>query len=150
MVDFFIVVSFSLMVVFVFTNAVLRYVANSGITQVEELGRYLFVWISFLGAIAAYKEKRHVGISLLLDHLSGIPKTILTTAGYLVIIGTLVVVFWGSLLYVRTTAASLGPATGIPLACVSISLTIMILAIAGIVLSDMVRYYRSLFLTEEK
>ena len=44
-----------LMVVLVFGNVVLRYLANSGITVSEELSRWLFVWMTFLGAIVALK-----------------------------------------------------------------------------------------------
>jgi len=43
----------ALMVVLVFGNVVLRYVFNSGITMSEELSRWLFVWLIFLGAIIA-------------------------------------------------------------------------------------------------
>ena len=46
-----------LMVVLVFGNVVLRYAANSGITVSEELSRWLFVWMTFLGAIVALKEQ---------------------------------------------------------------------------------------------
>ncbi len=38
------VVSLALMVVLVFTNVVLRYAFNSGLTVSEELSRWLFVW----------------------------------------------------------------------------------------------------------
>lgn len=37
------------MVVLVFTNVVLRYALNSGIAVSEELSRWLFVWLTFLG-----------------------------------------------------------------------------------------------------
>jgi TRAP-type transport system small permease protein len=39
------------MVVLVFTNVVLRYAFGSGITMSEELARWFFVWLVFLGAI---------------------------------------------------------------------------------------------------
>ena len=43
--------SLALMVVLVFTNVVLRYALNSGIAVSEELSRWLFVWLTFLGGI---------------------------------------------------------------------------------------------------
>ena len=41
----------AIMVVLVFGNVVLRYAFNSGITVSEEVSRWLFVWVTFLGAI---------------------------------------------------------------------------------------------------
>ena len=40
----------ALMVVLVFGNVVMRYAFNSGFTLSEELSRWLFVWLTFLGA----------------------------------------------------------------------------------------------------
>lgn len=45
------------MVVMVFGNVVLRYAFNSGIAISEEVSRWLFVWITFLGAIVAVRER---------------------------------------------------------------------------------------------
>lgn len=47
----------AIMVVLVFGNVVLRYFFNSGITWSEEMSRYLFIWLTFLGAIGAFKTK---------------------------------------------------------------------------------------------
>ncbi|MBU0892182.1 MAG: TRAP transporter small permease subunit, partial [Gammaproteobacteria bacterium] len=44
------------MVVLVFGNVVLRYVFNTGITISEELSRWLFVWLTFMGAVVALRE----------------------------------------------------------------------------------------------
>ena len=43
----------AVMVILVFGNVVMRYGFNSGITMSEELSRWLFVWLTFLGAIVA-------------------------------------------------------------------------------------------------
>ena len=40
------------MVLFVFLNVVLRMVFNSGLTWSEELARYLFVAVTYIGAIS--------------------------------------------------------------------------------------------------
>jgi TRAP-type C4-dicarboxylate transport system permease small subunit len=55
----------ALMVVLVFGNVVLRYGFNSGITVSEELSRWLFVWMTFLGAVVAVKENAHLGTDML-------------------------------------------------------------------------------------
>jgi TRAP-type transport system small permease protein len=64
------VAALAIMVVLVFTNVVLRYVFNSGITVSEELSRWLFVWLTFLGAIVAMHEGSHLGTDILVSRLS--------------------------------------------------------------------------------
>ena len=64
-----IVALLALMVVLVFGNVVLRYAFNSGITISEEMSRWLFVWMTFLGAIVALHERKHLGTDMLLSRL---------------------------------------------------------------------------------
>ena len=63
------VLMLALMVVLVFGNVVLRYGFNSGITVSEELSRWLFLWMTFLGAIVALKEHGHLGTDVLVARL---------------------------------------------------------------------------------
>lgn len=58
-----------LMVVLVFGNVVLRYGFNSGITVSEELSRMLFVWLTFVSAIVALRERAHLGVDTLVRKL---------------------------------------------------------------------------------
>ncbi|KAA0073176.1 TRAP transporter small permease [Tardiphaga sp. P9-11] len=58
------------MVVLVFGNVVLRYVFNSGIAISEELSRWLFVWMVFLGAIVGLREHAHLGVDSFVKLLS--------------------------------------------------------------------------------
>ena len=50
------------MVLMVFGNVVLRYVFNSGIVVSEELARFCFVWLTFIGAIVAVRDNAHLGM----------------------------------------------------------------------------------------
>ena len=59
----------AIMVVLVFGNVVLRYAFNSGITVSEEVSRWLFVWLTFLGAIIAMREHGHLGVDSLVKRL---------------------------------------------------------------------------------
>jgi len=59
----------ALMVLMVFGNVVLRYGFNSGITASEELSRWLFVWMTFLGAIVAVRKHAHLGTDALVSRL---------------------------------------------------------------------------------
>ena len=57
------------MVIMVFGNVVMRYGFNSGITLSEELSRWLFVWMTFLGAVVALNERGHLGTDSLIARL---------------------------------------------------------------------------------
>ncbi|HSI41351.1 MAG TPA: TRAP transporter small permease [Xanthobacteraceae bacterium] len=59
----------AIMVVLVFGNVVLRYGFNSGITLSEEVSRWMFVWLTFLGAIVALREHAHLGVDSLVRRL---------------------------------------------------------------------------------
>ncbi|HWP12259.1 MAG TPA: TRAP transporter small permease, partial [Ramlibacter sp.] len=59
----------ALMVVLVFGNVVLRYGFNSGITLSEELSRWLFVWMTFIGALTALRSHAHLGTDSLVSRL---------------------------------------------------------------------------------
>lgn len=60
----------AVMVVLVFGNVVLRYGFNSGLALSDELSRWLFVWITFMGAVVAMKEGTHLGTDTLISRLS--------------------------------------------------------------------------------
>ena len=64
-----IVVSLALMVIMVFSNVVLRYLFNSGITVSEELSRFLFLWLIFVGSIVVMRERGHLGVDSLIVRL---------------------------------------------------------------------------------
>lgn len=59
----------AVMVVLVFGNVVLRYTFNSGITVSEELSRWLFVWLTFMGAVVALRDQGHLGTDVLVSRL---------------------------------------------------------------------------------
>ncbi|TAG71414.1 MAG: TRAP transporter small permease subunit, partial [Burkholderiales bacterium] len=57
------------MVVMVFGNVLMRYLFNSGILISEELSRYAFIWLTYLGAMIAMREGGHLGVDTLIKHL---------------------------------------------------------------------------------
>lgn len=63
------VVSLALMVIMVFGNVVMRYAFNSGLTLSEELSRWLFVWLTFMGGVVALNERAHLGTDTLISRL---------------------------------------------------------------------------------
>ena len=76
----------AVMVVLVFGNVVMRYAFNSGITMYEKLSRWLFVWMTFLGAIVALKERGHLGTDMLVSRLGPIGKKFCLALSYVLMI----------------------------------------------------------------
>ena len=76
----------ALMVVMVFGNVVLRYGFNTGITMSEELSRWLFVWMTFLGSLVALRNHAHLGTDTLVSRLPTKGKKICLGATHLLMI----------------------------------------------------------------
>jgi TRAP-type C4-dicarboxylate transport system permease small subunit len=76
----------AVMVVLVFGNVVMRYAFNSGITMSEELSRWLFVWMTFLGAIVALKEHGHLGTDMLVSKLGPTGKRFCLALSYVLML----------------------------------------------------------------
>ncbi len=99
----------ALMVVLVFTNVVLRYGFNSGLTISEELSRWLFVWITFLGAIVAMRDGAHLGTDMLVSRLGVTGKKICLALGHILMLFTCWLLFKGSWDQVQVNLESLSP-----------------------------------------
>jgi TRAP-type C4-dicarboxylate transport system permease small subunit len=63
------VVCLAVMLVMVFGNVVLRLFFNTGIDLSEEIPRFAFVWMTFLGAIVGMRKRAHLGVDMLVRAL---------------------------------------------------------------------------------
>ena len=54
------VAMFVAMVGIIFFQVIMRYVFNNSLSWSEELGKFLFVWISWLGISIGHKRKEHI------------------------------------------------------------------------------------------
>jgi TRAP-type transport system small permease protein len=103
----------ALMVVLVFTNVVLRYGFNSGITESEELSRWFFVWLTFLGAVIAVHEHGHLGTDFLIGRLNVMGQKICLVLGYILMLFMCWLIFKGSLEQTMINMSVQAPATGL-------------------------------------
>jgi TRAP-type C4-dicarboxylate transport system permease small subunit len=86
----------AVMVVLVFGNVVMRYAFNSGFTVSEELSRWLFVWLTFLGAVVALHENAHLGTDMLVGKLGPAGKRAALGAALLLMLACLWLIFRGT------------------------------------------------------
>ena len=108
----------ALMAIFVFANVLMRYFFHSGLTWAEEISRFLFVWLIFLGSIVGFKANEHLGIDTLVRKLSPKGKRVLFIINCLIILATLAVTLHGCWYLVAINFDQSSPALGIPYAYV--------------------------------
>jgi TRAP-type C4-dicarboxylate transport system permease small subunit len=106
----------AVMVILVFGNVVLRYAFNSGITASEELSRWLFVWMTFLGAIVAIHERAHLGTDLLIARVGPAGRKAFAAVGLALMLYCCWLVFQGSLAMVRVNLDTTSPVLEWPMA----------------------------------
>jgi TRAP-type C4-dicarboxylate transport system permease small subunit len=116
--EFTLVVMLSAMVIMVFGNVVLRYGFNDGIISSEELSRFLFIWITFLGAIVTMRENGHLGLDSIVRKLSLRGKKIAFGLSNLMMLGCCVLMFYGTLKQHSINATTASAVTGIPMSWV--------------------------------
>ncbi len=125
------VIILTLMVVIVFVNAVCRYAFNSGFIATEEILRYLFIYMTFLGVVEVACVRGHISVTVLTDFLPRRIRTVVYLLGYFLILYAMWVLFDGSLMFYEESETSVGQVTGLPYRVIIASI---IFAAAGVAL----------------
>jgi TRAP-type transport system small permease protein len=107
------VVLLACMVIMVFGNVVLRWTVNSGIEVSEEMSRFFFVWLTFIGAVVVARENAHLGVDALTGKLGPKGRLVCMVASDLLILFCCAVFFWGTHRQAFVNATNIAPVTGI-------------------------------------
>ena len=113
LLDALIAIALAVMVVLVFGNVVLRYAFNTGITVSEELSRWLFVWLTFMGAVVALKDRGHLGTDMLISRLPRAGRRLCAVVGQVLMLWVTWLLFSGSLQQARINADVTAPTSGL-------------------------------------
>ena len=106
----------SVMTLVVFLQVVFRYVLGRPLDWSEEMARYLFVWLSVLGAALGVQKGGHFGLDFFRRMLPGPGKRFIRIlVDFLMAVVVLVILFQGITL-VQMTRLQLSPAMSIPMA----------------------------------
>lgn len=106
------------MALMVFVNVVLRYAFNSGLTVSDEMSRYFFVWLTFIGAVVTFREYGHLGVETLVALLGRSGRIVCMILTNLVIILCSAIFFWGTWNQLPINASMAAPVTGLSMAWV--------------------------------
>src|SRR5262245_38517764 len=101
------------MVVMVFGNVLLRWFFDSGIDVSEEMSRFFFVWLTFIGAVVVTREHAHLGVDALVAALGARGRLICMILSDALILFCCAVFFWGTWKQSAINATNLAPVTGI-------------------------------------
>jgi TRAP-type C4-dicarboxylate transport system permease small subunit len=63
-------VSLTFLVVMLFVQVVLRYAFGSSFAAIDELGRFMFIWITSITLSLAFREGSHLGVTVITSKLN--------------------------------------------------------------------------------
>jgi TRAP-type C4-dicarboxylate transport system permease small subunit len=113
LLEFLVVVCLVAMVIMVFGNVVLRYGFNSGISISDEMSRYCFIWLTYIGAMVAMRDKGHLGVDTLVRRLSLGGKKLCFFLSEVLMLGCNALFFWGTWQMHELQVTNISPVVGI-------------------------------------
>lgn len=138
----FLITLVAVMTTVVFLQVVYRYVLTQPLYWSEELARYLFVWLSVLGAALGLQKRGHFGLDIIFRMLPRRTKRCMGFLVHLLMGVVIVVILVQGIILVQKTALQESPAMGISMgwayACLPVGAALMAIHLAIIFLKDVV------------
>lgn len=116
-----VVIIMTVMSLLVIINVGLRFAFSSGIVVSEELSRFLFVWIVFLGSILAMREEGHIFVDFIRKSLPLKLQSVVRLLCYAAMLYCCYLLCIGSYQLYEFNMEDLSPVAQIPLGYVYIS-----------------------------
>jgi TRAP-type C4-dicarboxylate transport system permease small subunit len=130
----------AVMTVVVFLQVVYRYVLTQPLHWSEELARYLFVWLSILGATLGLQKRGHFGLDFFYRMFPDKGRRFLQFLIYLLMGGVILVILVQGIKLVQITVLQESPAMGISMgwayACLPVAAALMTIHLAVIFFKD--------------
>jgi TRAP-type C4-dicarboxylate transport system permease small subunit len=101
-----------------FVAVVFRYVFNNSLTWSEELTRYMFIWIVFLGAAVSVRQRANIAIDLFGGRVGPVGQRLLDVIERVATIAFALLVVIPGFAFVRIGMSNLSPALEIPMGVV--------------------------------
>ncbi|MHB8948193.1 MAG: TRAP transporter small permease [Rhodoferax sp.] len=103
------------MVSIIFSQVLARYAFSDSLSWSEEAGRYIFVWMTFLGAALAVRDRQHVSLDLVLKSLPFALQKLLIIVSYVSMLIFTAVVIYGGVQFVARGSSQMSSALEIPM-----------------------------------
>jgi len=117
------------MIGLVFYNAMLRYVFRSSYPPSEEWARFLFIYITFFGAIEGFYRGRHISVDMVTSLLHGVTRKTVDIIAQVLALGAIFVLVVGGITLVIQTMDTKTVATGLNMTFVNGTLPLMAIAV---------------------
>ncbi|WP_313342295.1 TRAP transporter small permease [Sedimentibacter sp.] len=131
---------FTVMVVALFYQIIMRFLFESANSWSEELTRYSFIWMSMLGSAIATRRSRHMNVDFLMNRMPKILKIINSIIIKSLIIAFLIVIIFYGISLVSITFKQLSPGLRVPMAYMYASVPIggilMLLFTIEVIIND--------------
>ncbi len=138
----FLAVALGVMLVLVFANVVLRYFFHTGISISEEVSRFLFVWLTFIGALLALRDNDHLGVDMLTRHLPAGGKFICKLLAHCLMLVCCIAFMIGSWRQALINMSTEMPVTGMPLGLMYAAGVICGVSMGGILIWRIIAMFR--------
>lgn len=108
----------AVMALLVFGNVVGRYVFSVSSSMVEEITRYMMIWLVYLGAGLALRGGQHVSVNLVIDALTPALARLLRAIALLATLAFMAAVLWYGWQYAQFAMSRLTPVLQWPIGAV--------------------------------
>ena len=137
------IVLVSVMTVVVFLQVIYRYALTQPLYWSEEVARYLFVWISIVGAALGLQKRGHFGLDLFYRMLPNKGRRFLQFIIYLLMGVVVLVILVQGISLVEKTSLQESPAMGISMgwayACLPVGAALMAIHLLVIIVTEAMR-----------
>lgn len=119
-----------------------RYILDTSLPWAEEADRYLFIWLTFVGAAITMRHQAHIAVDILVRSFKPALREWVALLTHGCVLAFLGVVFWASERVIEVTSYTRTTATDIPMSWVYLAVPIGCALIAIETLRLMVRTLR--------
>jgi TRAP-type C4-dicarboxylate transport system permease small subunit len=120
-----VIAAFLIFVAVTFGQVVLRYGFGRPLTWSEEVSRYLFVWVVFVGAGVAARYKGHIALDFLVTRFpAGLRRGVALVMGVLSLAMLLLVFVWYGWALTQVSMRQESPATGVPVGYATLAIPV--------------------------
>jgi TRAP-type C4-dicarboxylate transport system permease small subunit len=119
------VILLAAMLMMVFGNVTMRWISDAfqslgltsplpgGILISEEMSRFFFVWLTFIGAVVVMREGAHLGVDALVRALGPRGRLVCMVLSDILILACSILFFWGTYRQAAVNASNVAPVSGI-------------------------------------
>lgn len=109
------------------------------------MARYFFVWLVFLGAVLAYRDKEHIIVDILVLNVPRPLQKILYILSNLIVCISMIMFFYGLTLLIKLNSGILGPATGLPINLLYVAGVVCAIAIVILTIVQSYHFFKGIY-----